>query len=168
MIPGRIKLFWLVSLAMVVAAGVVTFVLVSKPRVEVGDLYRTYADVPGIDATFLHNFPLNDTLTIDVTILQATDSAGWVLLLKDFDMTPPPPEVIEICGKDFIEMRQAPKNDYSGCRDTVLLNNDFIATSWYEKTIWVFVIETEEQYSAVLLNQVDESINRSLTLNKKG
>lgn len=167
MMPGKIRAFWLVSLVLVVAAAAATVVRL-WPRVEVGALYRTYADVPGIDATFLHNFPLNDTLTIDVTILQATDSAGWVLLLKDFDMTPPPPEVIEICGKDFIEMRQAPKNDYSGCRDTVLINNDFIATSWYEKTIWVFVIETEEQYLAVLLNQVDESINRSLTLNKKG
>jgi hypothetical protein len=166
MMPGKIKVFWLVSLVLVVAATAATAVKL-WPRVEVSDLYRTYADMPGIDATFLHDFPLNDTVAVDVTILQASDSTGWERLLKDFGMTPPPPEVIEICGKAFIEMRQAPKSDYSGCRDTVLLNNDFIATSWYEKTIWVFVIETEEQYSAVLLNQVDESINRSLSLNKK-
>ena len=150
MMPRKIRVFWLVSLVLVVAATAATAVKL-WPRVEVSDLYRTYADMPGIDATFL----------------QASDSTGWERLLKDFGMTPPPPEVIEICGKAFIEMRQAPKSDYSGCRDTVLLNNDFIATSWYEKTIWVFVIETEEQYSAVLLNQVDESINRSLSLNKK-
>lgn len=28
-------------------------------------------------ATFIRNFRINDSLTVDVILLQATDSAGW-------------------------------------------------------------------------------------------
>ena len=70
--------------------------------------------------------------------------------------------MIEICGRDFIEVRMAPKNDYSGPKDPVALNNDVVSTSWTERTIWVFSIETEKQYSAVRRNQLDESIKHSL------
>ena len=129
---------------------------------EGGDLYCRYCAVEGVEASFVKGFRVNDTVTVDVTVLRAETDSAWGLLQRDFGMTPPPPQVIEICGRDFIEVRMAPKNDYSGPKDPVALNNDVVSTSWTERTIWVFSIETEKQYSAVRRNQLDESIKHSL------
>lgn len=69
MMPGKIKLFWQVSAALVFwVTGIAAFVL--WPRVDTGELYKSYAGRQDIDATFLHAFPLGDTVTVDVTILQ--------------------------------------------------------------------------------------------------
>ncbi|MBR4505919.1 MAG: hypothetical protein IKP21_04005, partial [Bacteroidales bacterium] len=51
------------------------------PTGEVSELYRAYMDTPGVDATFIRGFQVNDTVSVDVTLLQATDSAGWATLL---------------------------------------------------------------------------------------
>lgn len=56
------------------------------PWEECSALYRHYAHADGIEATFLRGYQVNDTLSIDVTLLQATDSAGWIALKKDFNM----------------------------------------------------------------------------------
>lgn len=47
-----------------------------------GDIFLRYKDTPGIKAAFIKDYPLNDTTTIDVAMLQAQDSATWVDNLK--------------------------------------------------------------------------------------
>ena len=59
------------------------------PWEECSTLYRQYAHADGIEATFLRGYQVNDTLSIDVTLLQATDSAGWDLLQNDFSIKQP-------------------------------------------------------------------------------
>lgn len=155
MMPGKIRAFWLVSLVLVVAAAAATVVRL-WPRVEVGALYRTYADVPGIDATFLHNFPLNDTLTIDVTILQATDSAGWERLRKDFSIADLPPEALPFVAPDAVWFKYAPKRDHALPMDSVRLNNDYVVTSLGKWELSVFDIQKEEQIEAIMYYKLRE------------
>ncbi len=57
------------------------------PWEECSTLYRHYAHADGIEATFLRGYRVNDTLAIDVTLLQATDSAGWQHLRKDIKIS---------------------------------------------------------------------------------
>ncbi len=57
------------------------------PWDECSALYRQYAHADGIEATFLRGYRVNDTLAIDVTLLQATDSAGWQHLRKDIKIS---------------------------------------------------------------------------------
>ena len=52
------------------------------PPDKCSDVYRQYKDTPGIKASFIKDYPINDTTTIDVTMLQAQDSATWVDNLK--------------------------------------------------------------------------------------
>ena len=59
------------------------------PWEECSALYRQYAHADGIEATFLRGYRVNDTLSIDVTLLQATDSAGWDKLSHDFSIKHP-------------------------------------------------------------------------------
>lgn len=57
------------------------------PWDECSALYRQYAHADGIEATFLRGYQVNDTLSIDVTLLQATDSAGWDTICNKFNLT---------------------------------------------------------------------------------
>ena len=126
------------------------------PTCYASTLYRTYADVPGIDATFLKNFPLNDTLTIDVTILQATDSAGWERLKADFSIKDYPPEALPYIDTAVASFKYAPKRDYTLEQDSVILNNDCIAISRSRRNVSVFDLQRKEQLDAILFYKVNQ------------
>ena len=158
MMPGRIKAFWLVSLAMAVAAAIAT-AAVLWPRMEVSDLYRRYADAPGIDATFLHDFRVSDTVTVDVTILQATDSAGWERLRRDFNIATIPPEALPYIDTTTIAVKLAPKTNHALPQDSILLNNDYIVISRSRRNVLVFDIKEKEQLNAILFYKLQQLKN---------
>ena len=57
------------------------------PLEECSQLYRDYAHNPHVTVAFIKDFPVNDTLRVDVTTLQATDSTGWHSLMLYFGYT---------------------------------------------------------------------------------
>ena len=79
----------LITLAACFAVLVMAVVVIRYPRTvpldECSDVYKRYKDVEGVRATYIKDFRVNDTLTIGVTLLEATDSEGWERLLKAFD-----------------------------------------------------------------------------------
>lgn len=80
--------FWLI-VAAIVAAEVLAAVVwrcYLYPEREVSDLYLRYAEDPGVEASYVKGFRINDTLAIDATLLHATDSANWERLLNDFHL----------------------------------------------------------------------------------
>ena len=81
---------YLYSLAILLLSAALTLAVKYRPRglseEECGPLYRQYAHAPGIEASFVKGFRVNDTLFLDVTLLQAKDSAGWERLLNDFHL----------------------------------------------------------------------------------
>ena len=62
------------------------------PYWRCSEVYRRYAHVEGVEAAFVKGFPINDTLGVDVTLLRATDSAGWAYLTEAFNI---PVEVLQ-------------------------------------------------------------------------
>lgn len=54
------------------------------PLRQVSDLYLRYEHADGIAASYIHNYRVNDTLTLDVTLLEATSDSGWARLKHDF------------------------------------------------------------------------------------
>ena len=53
---------------------------------ECSPLYQRYCHTPGIEASYVKGFRINDTLFVNVTLLQAKNSAGWERLLNDFHL----------------------------------------------------------------------------------
>ena len=51
---------------------------------ECSDIYRRYAHATGIDASYVKDYHLNDSIRVSVTLLQATDTAAWRQLTDDF------------------------------------------------------------------------------------
>lgn len=72
------------ALTLVGVALVVAMLMLPRPLPpdECSDIYRQYKDTPGIKASFIKDYPINDTTTIDVAMLQAQDSTTWVDNLK--------------------------------------------------------------------------------------
>ena len=54
--------------------------------VEGSELYQRYKDLPGVRVGFIKDFPLNDTLTCDVTTFEALTDEGWQWMLDSLGM----------------------------------------------------------------------------------
>lgn len=58
-----------------------------RPEPVVGsELYQRCKDIPGVRVGFIKDFPLNDTLTCDVTTFEALTDEGWEWMLDSLGM----------------------------------------------------------------------------------
>ena len=157
MMPRRIKLFWM-AVAVVLLTVVTAMVAVALwPRTQVSDLYRRYEHSGHVEVTFLRNFPINDTLTIPVTLLQASDSIGWDSLCRTFNLPRYSQKAMAMLDSTTASFKKAPKRDYSLPPDSNQLNNDVIVCFLFKQEACVFHIESEEQHDAILGYLMDES-----------
>lgn len=159
------KRFWTV-IAIVAVIEVLAIALVQQwryifPSHEVSDLYTHYEKVDGIDASFIKDFRVNDSVFIDVTLLEAKDSAGWATLMHDFAVPEPNAELQAFIdnGEDLIFSQPLTPSRYpiSIPSDTILFNE--LAISYYTHTLTIFHSKNEKERHAVLLHDLDESTN---------
>ena len=122
------------------------------PLEECSEVYRQYCDTPGIRAAFIKDKQINDTLRLDMTLLQADDSATFVWLLKKWGKSD---ELIEeLLSFDNDEktrfVKRIPKGHPELPRDKDDTNNEVIATFPVLKSVAIFHTQTQEQIKVVL------------------
>lgn len=49
-------------------------------------LYERYKDMPGVRVGFVKDFPINDSLTCDVTTVEALTDEGWEWMMEEFNL----------------------------------------------------------------------------------
>lgn len=159
--------------AVVVALSVaVPLLVVHKPwggtKVETSELYNRYADKEGIEASFIKDYRVNDSIFVDVTVLEATSLVGWRTLKTEFDIIEAedlPPEERDIFNAlygNFISMKRAIPGKYNQAPDTNLWNDDVVAIERAEKRVTVF-------HTANITNSVYTSgylLEQMITTNK--
>jgi hypothetical protein len=151
-----------ISVAVCLVVAALVLVVKYHPRTvpveECSQIYRDYADNPHIAVAFIKDFPVNDTLRVDVTTLQATDSLGWETLKNEFHIISLSDNIqrkIEQ-GIDRVSTRIVSKTDPTLPMDTSeLLNNNVIAISRLHRTVSVFYIKAEAEIDAILYNQLN-------------
>jgi hypothetical protein len=114
--------------------------------------------VEGINATYIKDYKVNDTVFVDVTLLEAIDSTGWDILKKDFEVPALPPELQQLVdnGEDLVFTKMIPKPKI----DTSDFPNDLLAISHMIHTVTVFHINSEiEKYAVLNHNYKEEIIN---------
>ena len=128
------------------------------------EVYKRYSRVEGVRATYIKDFPLNDTLTVAVTLLEATTDSGWAVLQEDFNVPVVPKEYEELfCGdSNKVSVEGVPKKVplYFG-EDTIY--NDLIVTSRYRRTIAHFVITSREQKRLIINKHLDDKLKNEAT-----
>lgn len=147
----------LLTLAVAAAVGVVVWRHVLPMR-SVSDLYRRYEHADGIAASYIHNFPVNDTLTLDVTLLEATTDSAWQALCADFALS----DIVEemkVVAPSAVLSRQVSRHDYS----KVVLGDspdaEILAISCDSKTFAVFHTRNAAEMHAVFCYNYEE-VNR--------
>jgi hypothetical protein len=151
-----------ISVAVCLVVAALVLVVKYHPRTvpveECSQIYRDYADNPHIAVAFIKDIPVNDTLRVDVTTLQATDSLGWETLKNEFHIISLSDNIqrkIEQ-GIDRVSTRIVSKTDPTLPMDTSeLLNNNVIAISRLHRTVSVFYIKAEAEIDAILYNQLN-------------
>ena len=165
--PKKIKLFWTVGLLVTLLASAAVSLSILWPRLfpslYVSDLYRRYEHNDYIRATEIHNFHVNDTLSVDALLLEATTDSAWCELLEDFGT---PEEMIELylSNKDFFvgEGRNSilkffrDKNDIRKFAPLTAPESRVVIASHSKKSLCIFMTENENQKEAICLNEVQK------------
>ena len=154
----------LVVVATVVMVQVVRYLPRVVPYWQCSEVYKRYSRVEGVRATYVKDYRINDTLTIGVTLLEATTDSGWAVLQEDFNVPVVPKEYEELfCGdSNKVSVEGVPKKVplYFG-EDTIY--NDLIVTSRYRRTIAHFVITSREQKRLIINKHLDDKLKNEAT-----
>ena len=141
------------AVALAVIGGTLAFRLWPRtvPPEQTSELYVRYHGTPGVDATFIKDFRVNDTVSVDVTLLQATDSVGWETLLSNLRMPEDTKEVMKTpIRQRRVIMVYFPKDRFDLPPDPIICNNDLLAIDMAEQTLAVFNITDEKQAMAII------------------
>lgn len=128
------------------------------PFEQCSEIYQKYANEEDIKATFIKDYKVNDTVFVDVTLLEATDSVGWNILKKDFEVPALPPELQQLVdnGEDLVFTKMIPKPKI----DTSDFPNDLLAISHLSHTLTVFHIKSDiEKHAVYNHNYKEEKFN---------
>ena len=152
----RILLFCLAALLCIAAVVTYRYRAAIFRSGEASELFVRYQDTPGVDATFIKGFQVNDTLALDVTLLEATDSMGWETLIADFQI----PKIFITGRDDHVSSWRLKKGQTCGDLDTVPENNDQIIVADGMHTISIFHITDKNQFYPILHKHTNELIEK--------
>ncbi len=80
-------LFLLLCLLAALAAGAYVYWRHTVPLDECSEVYRRYHKAEGIQAAFIRDMPINDSISLDVTLFAADDSLAFVGLMKKWNIS---------------------------------------------------------------------------------
>ena len=158
----------LITLAACFAVLVMAVVVIRYPRTvpleECSDVYKRYKDVEGVRATYIKDFRVNDTLTIGVTLLEATTDSGWAKLVSKFNV---PVEMVELAKSNpdiDIWVGQALKDRPEVLCDVSELNEEeaqeleIMTISMQMHTICIFHTCNKQEMDAIFYEKIPANI----------
>lgn len=151
--PFNKKHFWLiVGVVAFLEVLIICLVLQWKylfPSREVSELYARYADVEGIEASFIKDYRVNDSVFVDVTVLEASNDSAWAVLKKEY-------KVPELTPKQKIDMENSSPCIafcYLHKKDGVseyTSENTLVVAMHNDSTIYVFYSNTRSHKEAIM------------------
>ena len=164
------KRFWLiVAILALVEAVILCLALQWKyifPSREVSDLYTRYENVDGVAASFIKDYKVNDSVFVDVTLLEAQTDSAWTMLQTDFNVPIIPEEYRElVASSNSVDFWLASKDNPKDRTDTIISHNDIIVMSRQMLTICICHIENRHQAIAIM-NKETHDLKTSKTIKK--
>ena len=155
-----------ILLCLLLVAGAAVLVLTPRtvPFDECSPLYRQYAGHEDIEATFVKDYPVDDTTLVDVTLLRATTDSAWESLCHEFT----PYEFSD--SSDYINnlmhdttsvtFRAVSKDDPKQIiKPNKIYDFNLIALTAKEKSIGIFQIKTKSQYEVTFITIADNMLH---------
>ncbi len=129
------------------------------PYWQCSEVYKRYSRVEGVRATYMKDYRINDTLTIGVTLLEATTDSGWVTLQEDFGLPVIPKEYEErfVGDSNKVSTKIVPKESPLVDGEDSLVH-DIIAISRYKHIIAHFELQSKVQESSLLDKLINDNM----------
>ena len=156
----RTSTIWLIGLLLATVIPVMVKVLPTPlPDKACSPLYQRYCHTPGVEASFVKGFRINDTLAIDATLLRATDSASWATLKTDFSIPDLPPDFQQDIdsGIDLISTKLIPK---SPPPPPDIFPNDVLVISSLNRTVTVFHVSSKDEWRAIMYHNLEYTVRQ--------
>jgi len=159
------KRSWLITilfcLLLLGGGGAVLLLPQVVPFSQCSDLYKQYVAVEGINATYIKDYKVNDTVFVDVTLLEATDSM-WHTLMKDFNIPTPDSDLQQFidAGENLVVTKLVDKTHYSRPAAPCSSNCEIMAISYTTHSISVFHTVDAGERHAILYFNLDKSTNQ--------
>lgn len=119
------------------------------PLEECSGIYQHYHDNPHVVASFLKDFRVNDTVTVDVTLLEAKDDEGWEEICQRFDIKPYSSEAQEIANAYSVSTKLVPRKKNAETPNSILSNNYLLVISRHSRTVSIFDTKYDAQLDAI-------------------
>lgn len=158
----KIARFWArFGIILMIALGVITLVFRWHrifPTDEVSELYTRYEHVEGLDVSYIKDFKVNDTVCVDVTMLEAKTDSAWALLKRDFEVAELTQEYQDMIdnGMDMVFIRLITKSAQEAAGHSYTYNA--LAISHLLHTLTVFHTMSEAELDAVNQYTFDKNI----------
>ena len=161
--PRKTKQFWIwVGILLLVELAAITMWkrwYWFFPSHAISEAYSKYEGVEGVNAAFFKDFRINDSVFVDVTLLEATDSAGWGILCNDFKIP-----VLDSAsqsdidnGMDLVFTKKLDGNDYSKPITDTTSEIVVRSFSYLKKSVCIFHTKNKAEEHAVLFYNFDYS-----------
>ncbi|MBP5388317.1 MAG: hypothetical protein J6Y97_13145 [Prevotella sp.] len=159
--PKQFLLPTIIFLAIVLVALAVRLWPRTVPFDQCSDLYKQYVAVEGINATYIKDYKVNDTVFVDVTLLEATDSM-WHTLMTDFNIPTPDSDLQQFidAGENLVVTKLVDKTHYSRPAAPCSSNCEIMAISYTTHSISVFHTVDAGERHAILYFNLDKSTNQ--------
>ncbi len=126
-------------------------------------LYEKYKDSPGIKASYLRDYPIDDTLALDALLLEASSDSAWCALLSDFGA---PKDLINLYntqrhlfvdeGVNSIEIFYIDTNDTRKRLPRAEPGSRLVIGSYKEKSMCVFMTEEKSDKEIICLTKIKD------------
>ena len=157
----------IIAVGLAVCAGFFLFPRQLTPE-ECGVLYQRYKDAEGIDASFIKDFPVNDTLTTDALLLEAATDSAWCELLLDFGVSK---DLISLyktnkelfVGEDVCSITEFSVDKNNTKKHIPLTDSDswLVIGSHTKKTLCILLTENNNQKSTISLINIKDLKNEN-------
>lgn len=156
---SKITASWLFTftVCLLLVGGAITVVF--WPRQYGSEIYQYYSNIKGIKASYFENYRINDTVFVDITLLEAVDSNGWNILCEDLFIV----KLDSVSqkkvdnGKDLIFTKKLSINDLSKSYISVSEDTVLRAVSFLRKEVSVFHTKNEKERHAVFYYNLDKT-----------
>ena len=114
---ARATLLVLIFIIVISGALLIRYHTFIVPFRQCSETYQHYAGQPGIEATFIKDFRINDSLSVCATLLEVQDSDTWYRLMHEFNI--PIQELNSYLPTDRITIKISPRGhpEISGVTD---------------------------------------------------
>ena len=145
------KRIWIITaLLLLLALGGVTawhFLHAGKPAVSA--LYSRYEHQEGVRVGFVHHFPMDDSTLVDVTTVEALDSAGWIWMREEFDFPP-------LSDRQQLLVNEGKEVLQTWCLAADTGQQQFVFLSYGRRSLCVVQVDNEKQLNSVISYQLKQ------------